>query len=476
VRRLAAIGVALVAVVLALVLTGISGTGGNYRVDAIFDNADFLIAGQDVKVAGARVGSVEAVRLTPQRKARVVMRIDPGFAPFRANAECNIRPQSLIGEKFVECDPGTPDARPLRKAGEAPTVPLEQSHSPVDLDVVFTALRLPLRQRLSIVLNELGTGLAGRPHELNAAIRRANPALQRTARTLRILGDERRTLARLIDASDRVIGELAGRRREVAGFIDRAESVTSAVASRRGDLDLAVRRLPPLLAELEPAAVDLTAFATDARPVVRALGAAAPSVRALLSDFEPLADATRPTLVKLDRLSRTGRRTIRAALPVARLLEPVAERLPPAVALAKALVDSLEDRHAIEQLGPYLFYSALAAARFDRVSHVLPSYQISGSCQQFATTPTEGCDAHFAAYGGGSKSARRRAKRARDERTATGERAAPGGGAGPGVPGTPGGGGTDRELDIAERALRGLREPGDPTDLPTDMLDWLLRP
>ena len=29
-----------------------------------------------------------------------------GFAPFRADAQCTVRPQSLIGEKFVECEPG----------------------------------------------------------------------------------------------------------------------------------------------------------------------------------------------------------------------------------------------------------------------------------------------------------------------------------------------------------------------------------
>ena len=79
-RRLAALGVLLAAAAVALVTLGVSGTSGNYRVDAIFDNADYLISGQDVKIAGARVGQVAAVKLTPDRKARVEMRIDPGFA------------------------------------------------------------------------------------------------------------------------------------------------------------------------------------------------------------------------------------------------------------------------------------------------------------------------------------------------------------------------------------------------------------
>ena len=44
-------------------------------------------------------------------KAVVVMQIDdPGFQDFRTDASCLIRPQSLIGEKFVECQPTEPRA------------------------------------------------------------------------------------------------------------------------------------------------------------------------------------------------------------------------------------------------------------------------------------------------------------------------------------------------------------------------------
>ena len=475
-RRLAAIGVPLAAVAVALVTLGVSGTSGNYRVDALFDNADYLISGQDVKIAGARVGQVAAVKLTRDRKARVEMRIDPGFAPFRANAECSIRPQSLIGEKFVECEPGDPSAGPLaRNGGEAPTVPIAHTHSPVDLDLVFTAMRLPLRQRLSIVVNELGAGLAGRPQELNAAIRRANPALQQANRTLAILDSERRTLGRLIDASDHVLAELGRRSGQLADFISRANQVSSTTAAHRGDLDLAVHRLPPLLGELEPAAQDLTGLAVDARPVVRSLGAAAPQVQALLGDVQPLANATRPTLVKLSQLSVTGIRAVRASLPVADLLAAVARRLPPTVKIAQPLVDSLRDKHVIEALGPFAFYSALATARFDKVSHILPSYQISGSCQQYAEHPVNGCNAHFAAFGGGTGAGAASGARGKGAAGALGPTA----GAGGGHRGRRHGRGP--ALDIAQQALQSLKDRlpnvgGLPPGPPSQLLDWLLQP
>lgn len=482
-RRLAGIGALVAAVLVAVLTTGLSGTSGNYRVDALFDSADYLIAGQDVKIAGARVGEVEAVKLTRERKARVEMRIDPGFAPFRANASCTIRPQSLIGEKFVECEPGNPSTGVLARRGGVPTISVAHTHSPVDLDLVFTALRLPLRQRLSIVVNELGTGLVGHPHELSEAIRRANPALQQTTTTLRILNSERRTLGRLIDASDRVVGELAARRTQVADFIDRADAVARTVASRRGDLDLALRRLPPLLAELEPAAVDLTGLATDARPVVRALGAAAPPVRALLGDFDPLARATRPTLVKLAQLSDTGRAAVRASLPVARLLDPVARLLPPTVQIARPLVDSLRDHNVLEQIGAFAYYGAVSTARFDKVSHILPTYQIGGTCQQYAETPAAGCNAHFAGMnGGGAAELRKLAKQVAAAQAARGHggpAAGAIGAAGPGAPAlrTPAG---RAALDAVKKLLDKARHPppGAPPaqGIPQDLLDFLLKP
>ena len=404
-RRLAAAALgALCAVAVAFVAVGASGGGGarGYRVDAIFDNADFLVSGQDVKIAGAVVGQVSGVHLTRDRKARIEMQIEDGFAPFRSDATCTIRPQSLIGEKFVECDPGTPRGRPMRAArGEgAPVVPLGRNHSPVDLDLVFAALRLPYRQRLTLLVNELGTGLAGRPADLNAAIRRANPALQQANKVLAIVDRDRHTLARLIDASDVVVAKLAQHRGEVASFIGKADRVARAVADRRGDLGLAIHRLPPLLDQLQPSATELAGLAGEARPVARDLRTAARPLRLLLGDFGPLTDAARPTLVKLDELSVTGRRALRATDPVARKLLPVAQRLPEVALLGRLLNENLRARGVVEGLQRFVYFAAAATARFDRTSHILPSYQIAGSCQQYSATPVAGCSARWHSGGG----------------------------------------------------------------------------
>ena len=113
-----------------------------YQVRAIFDNAGFAQPGMDVKVAGVVVGAIESVEVTEDFKAAVVLDItEPGYQDFRRDATCIVRPQSLIGEKFVECDPGTANSPELAKIDDGDgkgqhLLPLARTSSPVDLDLI----------------------------------------------------------------------------------------------------------------------------------------------------------------------------------------------------------------------------------------------------------------------------------------------------------------------------------------------------
>ena len=81
----------------------------SYQVRAIFDNAGFIIPGEDVKIAGVKVGKVSDLDVTDDFKAAVVLEItEPGYQDFRSDASCIVRPQNLIGERFVECKPTQP--------------------------------------------------------------------------------------------------------------------------------------------------------------------------------------------------------------------------------------------------------------------------------------------------------------------------------------------------------------------------------
>ena len=209
----------------------------SYQVRAIFDNAGFIIPGEDVKIAGVRVGKVSDLEVTADFKAAVVLEItEPGYQDFRRDASCIVRPQNLIGERFVECKPTQPrtaSAEPppqLREIEDGPgegqyLLPVENTMQTVDIDLIGNTMREPERERLSLILNELGTGVAGRGKDLNEVIRRANPALQETDKVLQILARQNDQLEQLAVNSDTVLAPLARDRAQVASAIRNSSEV-----------------------------------------------------------------------------------------------------------------------------------------------------------------------------------------------------------------------------------------------------------
>lgn len=397
-KRLAALALAIAAAAvggLALASPRASGDS-SYRVDAIFDTAKGIIPGQLVKIAGARVGSIEDVTLTPDYKARITLSVDSRFAPFRSDATCQIKPEGLTAENFVQCDPGSPGGRTLRgRGGHAPTVPVERTAIPVNLTDLFNIGSVPVRQRLRVVVDELGIGLAGRGDEVNAIIRRANPTLAEARRAIAILNRQRGQITAAVDATDRIVGELAPRRRQVQAFVEHAASVTTQTANRRSELAESIRRLPALLAAAQPALRRLDEVAVDGKPVLDDLRASAPSFNRLTSDLRPFARAAIPALRSLGATAVTGRKTLHDAQPLTADLRRYAAASKPTARTVSQLFVNLRDRGFVENLLSFVYFSAAATARFDSVSHILPAHIISNNCVNYATAPVPGCSANF---------------------------------------------------------------------------------
>jgi phospholipid/cholesterol/gamma-HCH transport system substrate-binding protein len=295
-------------------------TKEHYFVRAIFDNASTLVPGEDVKIAGAPVGVVSEMDVTEENKAAVTLRIDDdGFTPFRQDAACTIRLQGLIGERFVECEPGSAGAEQLATIEEGDgegerLLPVENNSSPVDLDLVNNIMRLPYRERFAILLSELGAGLAGRGEELNEVIHRANPALRETDEVLAILARQNRTLSRLAESSDRALGPLARERERFANWIVQANRTGEATAERRVDISRGIDRLPPFLRELRLLMADLEGFADEGTPLLSDLRAVGPDLARLIrSRARWPRPRARPSRASATRSSAAARRCWRRA-------------------------------------------------------------------------------------------------------------------------------------------------------------------
>jgi len=389
-----------------------------YLVRAIFDNAGFAIPGEDVKVAGVKVGKIDSLDVTKDFKAVVVLRIDDeAYQDFRRDAECMIRPQSLIGEKFVECEPtqarqaGTEPPPELEKIdrgkGEGQyLLPVSQTSKPVDLDLINNITRQPQQARLSIILSELGAGVAGRGDDLNDVIRRANPALKEVDKVLRILASENDTLQKLAVDGDTVLAPLARERRRVTSALENSATVAQATAERSEALKADIEALPEFLRELRPTMVRLGGFADEATPVFADLGAQAPAINRFVAGIGPFAQAGIPAVQSLGDAAKVGIPAMRAALPIAKDLRTFAKQVRPVASTAAALLDSLRETRGFERALDYAFYQVAAVNGFDSFGHYLRAGLIVNQCSTYAVNPTPGCTANFAPASATSRHAR----------------------------------------------------------------------
>src|SRR5262249_45119744 len=163
---------------------------------------------------------------------------------FLTDASCIIRPQSLIGEKYVDCTPTQPRAPGSPQPPDLPTIadgqpgagqhllPLENNGKTVDLDLIQNIQRQPFADRFRLILTGLGAGLAGRGQDLGEVIDRADPALRETDRVLAILANQNQQLASLAQNGDTVLKPLADNRVHITNFFHNAAIAGQATAER----------------------------------------------------------------------------------------------------------------------------------------------------------------------------------------------------------------------------------------------------
>ena len=124
-----------------------------------------------MRIAGVDGGHGRGPGHQRRQAALVTVKVAGPLSEFRADATCSSQPQSLIAEYFLDCQPGQ-SKKVLPDDG---TVPVEQTTTTVQNDLVQATLREPFRERLALIINEFGTALAGNPENLNAAIRARRP-------------------------------------------------------------------------------------------------------------------------------------------------------------------------------------------------------------------------------------------------------------------------------------------------------------
>lgn len=365
-----------------------------------FDDAFGLIKGGDMKIAGVRAGTIGELKLNRETNRALVEVIitKTGFGSIRTDVTCQARPQSLIGEYFVDCDPGTDEA----ELEEGSTIPVEKTSSVVSVDLVNNILRRPYRERLSIIINELGAAVAGNGDNLNEAIKRASPGLQETQKVLRILGQQNRILADLVRDGDKVIGDLAGNKTDVARWVEMANRTSSASAERADDIARGWARLPEFLEELGPAMEQLGNVADEQTPALRTLSESAGDLKTFFDRLAPFSEASTPAIQALGEASEQGRAAVTAAEGTVAELRRFAKGTPELAGNLDIVLDHLNDRDnaveddpnsptgtgytGLEALLQYVFDQVNSINIYDSSVHILKVAPFESACANYADT------------------------------------------------------------------------------------------
>jgi ABC-type transporter Mla subunit MlaD len=431
-RRTLAIGALIAAAIVAVVLIVSGGGGGNgYVVRAIFENGGFMVKGEQVRVAGANVGEIESVGVTmpgeidsyehgkpraQSGKAVIVMKItNPGFQDFRSDASCIIRPQSLIGEKFVDCNPTLPRAPgsqpppPLKKipSGEPGAgqylLPLENNQTSVDPDLINDINKLPYAQRFRLLFNELGAGLAGRGADIEKAVKLANPALRDVDRLLGILNEQRDQLTQLAADSQQILGPLSRERAHVAGFFTNAGVSAQATTERGTDLEASLQKFPAFLHQFRTTMHSLQGFSDAATPTFSALGKAAPSFTEATRLLTPFSAASTVALKSLGVTGEEAGPTLRAADPIVRKTTALARSgVSPTTTLAKFLASTKETK-GFDGLVDLIYNGTAVSNAFDKYGHFTRFLVTLTNCLEYETEAS-GCSAKFTGPSAGTSS------------------------------------------------------------------------
>jgi virulence factor Mce-like protein len=335
----------------ALAVNGIPGAS-YYHVNAVFANADNLVKHNKVRVNGVFVGQISGTHIDGTH-AVVELQLDKKLEPLKSGSRVRIRPQSAVGTRFLELYPSR-TGTPLADGG---TIPLGQTRGEVPLDTVLSQLDRGRRARLHTLLNELGTGMAGRGDDLNAALQDIPPALHDFASVARAIDDDG-GLAPFVRGTQGAAAAADPVRFDIADGFDPEQRtlqpfVTESASVQRA-LDVApdtLRTARAGLRETSPLLRALDGFTSAATPALVIGRGALTSTSALLRDGRPGLRAVPVTLPLL-------RPATPATLGALKTLRPVLPRIDAATAALNPVLTELAPRECDLQTWTHNWASA----------------------------------------------------------------------------------------------------------------------
>lgn len=243
--------------VAALILAGVGvsaaaprlSSPGDHQFTIEFPTASGLVAGSDVLEAGAKVGTIYSIAPGPNDTAIVQVQIEGDHWPLHQGLQADIRPKSLLGEKYVDLHDG---AAKNREYDISKVLHAASDSTPVELDQFINSLDTDTRSALKILLNDLGAGIAGRGVDLNQAIQTGRDDLAHLAVTGQTLNNRDPDLDRILVGLDGLLQKVTqdDQLTQMSQLIDNGKATLDAVEAEQASFTRSFNDAQIALAEL----------------------------------------------------------------------------------------------------------------------------------------------------------------------------------------------------------------------------------
>ncbi len=297
------IGAVTVLVILAGVFLAYNANAGLPFIPVKVLNVDVanganVVVGNDVREGGFRVGLVSA--LAPVRLpsglvgARLTLRLEKAHGAVPIDSTASIRPLSLLGSKYVDIRTGSSQTL----VPDGGTLPITQTHVPVQLDELFQTFNPPTRAAIQANLVGLSDSLAGRGSALNDTFANLPVLLGHLAPVARYLSDPRTGLTGFLRSLDALVGTLAPVSGTASRLFTDMATTFAALSADPAALEASIAESPSTLAVGTDSLAVQQPFLVNLTTLGQHLAPATAQLEPTLAVVNPTIATAIPTLVR----------------------------------------------------------------------------------------------------------------------------------------------------------------------------------
>ncbi len=258
-----------------------------YQVSVQVPDATSLVKGNDVRVGGIRVGTVQSVQPVAHNdgtaSAKVNLKLDKTVDPLPTDTTVSVRTRSALGLKYLQIAPG--NSRHGLPEGSTLSLKAAKPVS-VDIDQVLNIFDRPTRDAIQRNELEFGSAIAGRGPDINAAIGELRPLLQHVEPVFRNLSSPGTGLGRFFKALEATSAEVAPVAEQQAhGFVSLDVTFSALARIARPFLQQTISKGPPTeqttirtLPHIRPFLRDSKLLFSDLQPASAALVKTGPAL------------------------------------------------------------------------------------------------------------------------------------------------------------------------------------------------------